>query len=263
MTRWKATASLLGFVAITVLLASWDYGNGNINVAPSILGLRHLSTLCMVLAISCLRPPARISIFTSLCTALSGLWNFESLIGTLAIHLAFIAMTNLRERTYKRLFSDAALAVSPVLLSISALVVGALPRSGFGPDYKIYLGFLSAYNPVSPFWSHAVDPRFLAWMTVLLSVLLVFSESWRGVFWPERLESYRSPVTLYYKFLPMAVMVVMTAAYYAFRSYDYTLLIAFLPFMALAIPGILGAVNYFASAPLPTILFLAVPAFPG
>jgi hypothetical protein len=263
MTRWKATASLLGFGAIAVLLASWDYGNGNINVAPSILGLRHLLTLCMVLAISCLRPPARLSIFTSLCTTLSGLWNFESLIGTLGIHLAFIAMTNLRERAYKRLFTDAALAVSPVLLSISALFVGALLRSGFAPDYKIYLDFLAAYNPVSPFWSHAADPKFLAWMTVLLSVFLVFSESWHGVFRPERFEGYLAPVTLYYKFLPMAVMVVMTAAYYAFRSYDYTLLIAFLPFMALAIPGILGVANYLASAPLPTTLFLAIPAFLG
>jgi hypothetical protein len=263
MTPWKATASLLGFASIAVLLASWDFGNGNINVAPSILGLRHILTLCMVLAISCLCPPARLSIFTSLCTALSGLWSFESLTGTLGIHLAFIAMTSLRQRAFKRLFTDAALAVSPVLLSISVLFVGTLLRSGFAPDYKIYLDFLAAYNPASPFWSHAADPNFLAWMTVLLSVFLVFSESWRGVFQPEGFERYLAPATLYYRFLPMAVMVVLTASYYAFRSYDYTLLIAFLPFMALAIPGILGAANCLASAAVPIALFLAIPAFLG
>ena len=157
MTRWKATASLLGFAAITVLLACWDHGNGNINVAPSVLGLRHLPTLCMVLAISCLRPPARLSIFTGLCTALAGLWSVECLIGTLGIHLSSIAMINLRARAYGRLVTDAALAASPLLLSIAALMIATLLRSGSLPDYQTYLDFLAVYNPTSNFWSHAAD----------------------------------------------------------------------------------------------------------
>jgi hypothetical protein len=263
MTRWKATASLLGFAAVAVLLAGWDYGNGNVNVAPSILGLRHLPTLCMVLAISCLQPPARLSVFTSLCTALSALWSFEALIGTLGLHLAFIAMTDVRARAYRDLVRNTVRAAFPALLSIFATFAVTLVSSGFAADYKMYLDFLEVYNPTSPFWSHAVDPQFLAWMTMLLSVFLVFGESWRGVFRPEEAERFLPPDALYYKFLPMAVMVVLTAAYYAFRSYDYTLLIALLPFLALAIPVILAVASHLVAAPVPTSLALAIPVFVG
>ena len=262
MTQWKATASLLGFAAIAVLLACWDYGDGNVNIAPSILGLRHLLTLCMVLAISCLQPPERLSIFTGLCTALAGLWSVECLVGTLGIHLSSIAMINLRAREYKRLITDAALAASPVVVSIAILATATLVQSGLLPDYQTYLKFLAAYNPTSAFWSHAADVQFLAWMTILLSVVLVLCECWRGVFGVQtfglRLFSYE----LYYKFLPMAALVAVTAAYYTFRSYDYTLLIAFLPFSALAIPGILAAASHLATAA-PARLLFVIPFFVG
>ncbi|MCK1287613.1 hypothetical protein IVB41_27290 [Bradyrhizobium sp. 44] len=261
MTRWKATASLLGFASITVLLACWDYGNGNINVAPSVLGLRHLLTLCMVLAISCLRPPARMSIFTSLCTALAGLWSVECLIGTLGIHLSSIAMINLQTRTYRRFFTDAALAGSPMLLSIAVLLTTTLYRSGSLPDYRTYLAFLAAYNPISDFWSHAADSQFLAWITILLSVFLVLCEGWRHVFSTQTLGPHLSAAGFNYKFLPMSAMTALTAAYYVFRSYDYTLLMAFLPFSALAIPGILGATNRLARAPASAKLLCVIPIF--
>jgi hypothetical protein len=261
MTRWKATASLLGFAAIAVLLACWDYGNGNVNVAPSILGLRHLLTLCMVLSISCLRPPARLSIFTSLCTALAGLWSVECLVGTLGIHLLSVAMVNLRARAYKRLLSDAALAASPLVVSIAVLATATLVQSGSLPDYRTYLEFLAAYNPTSTFWSHAADAQFLAWMTILLSVLLVLCECWRGVFHLQTFGPRLVPDELYYKFLPMAALVAVTAAYYAFRSYDYTLLVAFLPFSALAIPAVLAAAGRLATASVPARLLFVIPIF--
>ncbi|MET4450294.1 hypothetical protein [Bradyrhizobium sp. RT3b] len=261
MTRWKATASLLGFAAIAVLLACWDYGNGNINVAPSILGLRHFPTLCMVLSISCLQMPARLSIFTGLCTALAGLWSVECLIATLGIHLSSIAMINLRARAYGRLITDVAFAASPVVVSIAVLLTVTLVQSGSLPDYQTYLKFLAAYNPTSAFWAHAADSQFLAWMTIQLSVLLVLCECWRGVFRVQAFGPRLFPDELYYKFLPMAALVAVTAAYYAFRSYDYTLLIAFLPFSALAIPGILGAVRRLVTAPVPARLLFVIPIF--
>lgn len=263
MTRWKATASLLGFAAIGVLLACWDYGNGNVNVAPSILGLRHLPTLCMVLSISCLRPPARWSIFTILCTALAGLWSVECFVGTLGIHLLSIAMIDLRARASKRLFTDGALAASPVVVSIAVLATATLVQSGSLPDYRTYLKFLAAYNPTSTFWSHAADAQFLAWMTILLSVVLVLCECWRGVFHQQAFGPHLSPDALYYKFLPMAAFVTVTGAYYAFRSYDYTLLVALLPFTALAIPAILVAAGCLATAPVPERFLFVIPIFIG
>jgi hypothetical protein len=261
MTRWKATASLLGFAAVAVLLACWDYGNGNVNVAPSILGLRHLPTLCMVLSISCLQPPARSSIFTVLCTALAGLWSVECLIGTLGIHLLSIATINLQARTYRRLVTDAAWATSPLLLSIAVLSAATLVRSGSLPDYRTYLQFLRTYNPTSAFWSHAADSQFLAWITILLAVFLVLCDSWRCVFRLPISGPHIPPNRLYYKFLPMTALVALTAAYYAFRSYDYTLLIAFLPFAALAIPGTLSVANRLLTVPGPAKLLLAIPIF--
>ena len=59
----------------------------------------------------------------------------------------------------------------------------------------------------------------------------------------------------------MAAMVAVTAAYYVFRSYDYTLLMAFLPFSALAIPAILGFAARLSMTSGPAKLLLAIPVF--
>lgn len=243
MTAWKMTAVLLGFVAIAAFLAGWDFGNGNVNVAPSILGLRYLPALCMVLAISCLRAPACLSIATALCSIMAGLWSIESLIGAVGIHLSFIVFTNLHGRTYRRLLTSALAALVPMLGSFLILSAITLLRAHSFPDYATYLKFLAVYNPVSSFWSHAANYEFLAWMTPLLFVFIVLYRSWSGIFVFSKNTLETLPEKLYWRFLPMAALVCFTSSYYVFRSYDYTLLTALLPFLALSIPAILELAN--------------------
>src|SRR5262249_27856944 len=106
MTRWKLAGLLLGIFSIALFFAAYIYGYGNINDAPSVVAFRHLPTLSMVLALSCLRPPQRHSVFTALATFVSGIWSVETLTGTLCVHLAFLGLLGSRDHAVVRLLVD-------------------------------------------------------------------------------------------------------------------------------------------------------------
>jgi hypothetical protein len=64
---------------------------------------------------------------------------------------------------------------------------------------------------------------------------------------------------LFGRYVPLAALTIAMAAYYAFRSYDYTLLIAALPFAALTIPAVLSFVAVILSARGPARLLVLIP----
>ena len=106
MSHWKLPAMLLGFLSVAAFLALYAGGYQNANDAPSVLGLRYLPTLIMVLALSLLRSPQRFSWFTAASTFIAGLWSIETLVGTLAVHAAFLGLLALRDRAFLRLLVD-------------------------------------------------------------------------------------------------------------------------------------------------------------
>lgn len=258
MSAYRLAAMLLGVAAIGLQLAVWDFGNGNLAVAPSILGLRHLPTLLLVFALSTLRPPNRHSGLSLGAVFLAGLWSFETLVGTLGVYFGFLAFQELRRQSITGLIRDGAIALAPVFAAVGATCLGAWLRSGQLPRYDLYLRFFGTYNPLSEFWAFPTNPAFFGWMVPLLAIFLVFANALA-----RRGEAGRETDTLYYRTVPMALFVLPTGAYFAFRSYDYTLAVALLPTMALIIPAALNWTYRLGRTPGTARLLTMVPALIG
>ena len=260
MTRWKLAASLLGLLAVMLFLAAWGRGYSNVNEAPSILALRHLPTLLMVLAISNLTPPRRSSFFTALATLISSQWSVETLIGTLGVHLAFIGFLALRDRAFVRLVYDSALAVVPAIAGIFATTIATLLMTGSLPDFATYLAFLTSYNPLAQYWTIVASPMFFGWLPMFFAVLLIFGDVWTRIFRRSLRVAAVDDETLFYRFVPMASLMMVQALYFAGRSVDYTLIMALLSFCAIAIPPALGvtAAILTARGPIKSLALLPV-----
>jgi hypothetical protein len=68
---------------------------------------------------------------------------------------------------------------------------------------------------------------------------------------------------LFYRFLPMSSLLLIQVAYYAERSVDYTLVLAVLPFCAIAIPAVLRVTAATVAARWPVKLTALVPVAIG
>jgi hypothetical protein len=240
MTPWKLAASFFGLLAIVFFLAAWGRGYGNVNEAPSVLALRHFPTLLIVLSISNLTPPKRSSFFTALATFISSQWSVETLIGTLGIHLAFLGLLGLRDRAFARLVYDAAMAVAPAAAGIVTTTIVTLLMTGSLPDYATYLAFLTSYSPLAESWTIAASPMFLGWLPMFFAIFLVFGDAWMRIFRRSLRVANVDDETLFYRFAPMASLLMIQVSYFVSRSVDYTLIIALLSFCAIAIPAMLS-----------------------
>jgi len=246
MTKYRMAALVLGFIAIGLQLASWGGGTSNINVAPSILGLRYFPTLLLVFSISLLQAPRRHSALTFVSIFLASLWSFETLVGTLGVYAGFVVLLALHDRKFARGIIDVALIAALVITALLMTSVAIWLSSGQLPRYDIYLSFFSVYNPISSFWTYPANSTFFGWVIPMLAVFLVLADAWCRILAGNRPLENVSCIThtqtnvLFYRFVPMALLVLPMAAYYAFRSIDYTLAIALLPTAALIIPGFLS-----------------------
>jgi hypothetical protein len=263
MSTLKLPALLIGFLSIGVLMAVWGEGASNINFAPSIMGLRYLPVLLMVLSISLLPYPTRHSVLTVASTFIAGLWSSEALVGALAIHVAFLGMLGLRDRSIFRVLADGVLACLPVLASIVALSTFTLLQAGMLPHYRIYLDFMSVYSMLSSFWSLPANPLFLGWIAVLLAVFLVLADGWTRIFDPTAQVTELTVVALYYKFVPMALLAILMSAYFVGRSVEYILVVALLPFVALVFPALLRLAIVLSRNQTISLLALTLPVLAG
>lgn len=223
-------AILIGLIAIYFLLDGWDHGKGNLNIAPSPLA-RYLPTLMMVVAIALLKPPDRHSIFTASAMILSTMWSVETLIGTIGVQMIFLSALAIRERNWRAITRDALIAILPAIITLSVFCLVVYAQSAHWPRFDIYLRFLSVYNPLSDYWA---KPRqdFYWWIPLLIVIFLSLAHCWINV-----LDRRISPGVdrQIYCILPMSALCLWSALYYVSRSIDYTLLIAFLPFVAVLI----------------------------
>ena len=240
MSQWKLAASLSGLLAFALFMASWGRGYGNVNEAPSILALRYLPTLLMVLAISNLAPPRRFSFLTVLATFISSQWSFETLVGTLGVHLAFVGMLALRDRAFVRLVVDGVVAVVPAIAGIVTTTVATLLVTGCAPDFATYLAFLTSYNPMAPYWAVVANPMFFGWLPMFFAVLLTFGDAWTRIFRRSFRVTAADDATLFYRFVPMAALLMLQLTYFVGRSVDFTLGMSLLSFTAIAIPPTLA-----------------------
>lgn len=223
-------SALLGLIAIYFLLDGWDHGEGNLNIAPSPLA-RYLPTLMMVVAIALLKPPDRHSIFTASAMVLSTIWSVETVVGTIGVQMAFLSALATRERNWRAFRRDVLIAIIPTVITLGAFCFVIYVQSAQWPRLDIYLRFLSVYNPMSDYWA---KPRqeFYWWAPMLLVVFLSLAHCWISI-----LDRRISPGAdrQIYCLLPMSALCLWSALYYVSRSIDYTILIAFLPFVAVLI----------------------------
>lgn len=264
MTRWKLAGLLLGILSIALYMAAWGRGYANVSDAPSVLGFRYLPTLAMVLALSCLRVPARHSALTALSTFFSGLWSVETLVGTLGIHFAFLGLLGLRDRAIVRAIGDGIAALLPAAAAVLVMTIATLLVAGAPPDYGTYLGLLAIHHPLEgeP-WSVAVNPMFLGWSGMLLAMFVVMSDAWARVLNPPSGLMGVGGDAVFYRFVPMTMLLMLQAAYFVGRSVDYNLAMALLPFCALAIPAALAVTTTVSTAAGPARLLTLVPAAIG
>src|SRR5262249_52145027 len=103
--------------------------------------------------------------------------------------------------------------------------------------YTVYLRFLSYYNILASFWGIAADGLFWGWVPMLLAYFLVIGAAWLRVFSPSRRLLPLDDHQLFYRYVPMAGLLAVMGSYYAGRAVDFTAVLAFLPFAAIAIPA--------------------------
>jgi hypothetical protein len=230
VSKGRTLALLLGLLSIAFLMVAWGHGESNLNASPSPL-MRYFPTLMMVVAIAFLQTPARHSVLTATATAFSAIWSVDTLFGTLAVHMAFLAAMILQTREWSRIPKDILLALSPAVLAVAALSMLIAWKAGELPHFGVYLDFIHAYNPLSDFFAIPRQP-FYWWVPMLASAFLVLTYIWMNII---RGGDSAGAAALLYRGLPMTVLLVWAGLYYAIRSADIALLKAFLPFAALAI----------------------------
>jgi hypothetical protein len=263
MSRLKLPALLLGFLSVAVFLALYAHGYQNVNDAPSILGFRYLPALGMVLALSCLRPPRRFSWFTALSTCIAGLWGLETLIGTLGVHVAFLGLLALCDRAPFRLLSDGIKALLPAAAAVALMTLATFLRAGTLPDFGTYLQVHAAYNMLLEPWAVLANPMFYGWMAMLLAIFVVLNDAWMRLLSPPAHTTVLDDAALFYRFVPMTMLLIVQASYFAGRSIDATLDLAIFPFCALAIPAALACVAAFVAEKGPVRLLALIPVAIG
>ena len=244
-------------------LALYAGGYQNANDAPSILGLRYLPLLGMVLALSCLRPPRRFSTFTALSTCAAGLWSFETLVGTLGIHVAFLGLLALRDRAPFRLLGDGVKALLPVMAASVLIILATLSARGGSAGFRAKPADFWSDNTGWKAWYVVANPMFLGWMAMLLAIFVVMNDAWIRVLEPTAHATSIDDEALFYRFVPMTVLLMLQASYFVGRSIPATLDLAIFPFCALAITASLGGVAAIAAQKGPVRLLALIPVAIG
>ena len=258
-TRHRLAALWFGLIILTFWLAGWSYGEGNVNVAPSVLGVRYLPVMLLTVALAVGTGDKRHSFLTFLASFLAALWSAEAVAGVLALHWGFLALINLRDRSFGRLALDLALACLPIVGGLMAMSLGTFLVSGKLPAFAIYMGYFVSYNPVAKFWSRPFVGLFWGWIPFLLAVTVTVGICCLAVIGGQRSELRNWTDHWLRKCLPAALLTAFTAAYFAGRAVDYVILIALLPLSLLLIPAFLWLANAAASRHRVAASLLAIP----
>jgi hypothetical protein len=100
-----------------------------------------------------------------------------------------------------------------------------------------YLGFLSVYNMLNWPLEATADARFFGWLPAWLAVFLVLADAWMRTFSRGARVMPLPDDDLFYRYVPMAMLLLYQTSYFVARGVDYTLVMALLAFCALAAPA--------------------------
>jgi hypothetical protein len=256
-TRHRLAALWLGLLVLTFWLSGPAYGDGNINATPSVLGVRYLPPMLMAVALAGAEGK-RHSVLTFFASFLAACWSAEAIAGVLALHCGYLALVNLRDRSFRRLVADIALACLPIIVGLITVSLAILSTSGKWPAFAIYLGYFSSYNPMATLWSVPFTGLFWGWIPILLAVTTVLGICCQTAFaGRQHTLPYWSDHWL--RYFPAALLTTLTSAYFAGRAVDFVILVALLPFSLLLIPASLWLANAAASRDRVAASLLAIP----
>ena len=258
-TRHRLAALWLGLLVLTFWLSGWLYGAGNVNAAPSVLGVRYLLPMLMTVALGTGAEGKRHSVLTFLTSFLAAIWSVEAIAGVLALHCGYLVLVNLRDRKFGRLTVDVALACLPTVVGLVTMSLAIWLVSGKLPAFAVYLGYFGSYNPVATYWAVPFDGLFWGWIPILLAVVTVL-----GVCCQTAIVGRRGKLPHWTDHwlrhcLPAALLTVLTSAYFAGRAVDFVIMIALLPFSLLLIPASLWLANLAASRNRVAVSLSAIP----
>jgi hypothetical protein len=92
---------------------------------------------------------------------------------------------------------------------------------------------------------------FFGWLPMFFAILLTLGEVWMRIFQRSIRVAAVDDETLFYRFVPMASLLMLNLSYFVGRSVDYTLIMGLLSFSAIAIPPTLSAVAAILNASWP------------
>jgi hypothetical protein len=81
---------------------------------------------------------------------------------------------------------------------------------------------------------------FFGWLPMFFAVLLTFGDAWTRIFRRSLQVTAADDATLFYRFAPMAVLLMLQLTYFVERSVDFTLGMSLLSYAAIAIPPTLA-----------------------
>jgi hypothetical protein len=258
-TRHRLAALWLGLLVVTFWLSGWSYGDGNVNAAPSVLGVRYVLPMLMTVALRTGALSKGHSVLTFLTSFLAAVWSLEAVAGVLALHCGYLVLVNLRDRNFGRLIVDVALACLPIVVGLVAMSLGTLLMSGKLPAFAVYLGYFGSYNPVATYWAVPFDGLFWGWLPILLGIVVVVGICCRiAIFGRQGKLAHWTDHWLRFC-LPAAMLTVLTSAYFAGRAVDFVIMIALLPFSLLFIPASLWLADLAVSRDRIALSLAAIP----
>ena len=182
LTTCRISVVLLGIVVLTLMYGIWGGAyQGNINAAPSSLGIRYFWPAAMVLAIMSLKADRMYDYKTTSIAAAATIWSAEAMIFTSGIQLAFIALSRCMERQYTLFVRDLFIAIIP---NIFILCLGGLTLYLWAqttPDYLLYLYFLLVYSPLKDLWGISSSGGFWGWWLFVLAPVFIISLVFCGI----------------------------------------------------------------------------------
>jgi hypothetical protein len=96
-----------------------------------------------------------------------------------------------------------------------------------------------------------------------LAIFVVWADAWTRVFGQAARLTGMNDAALFYRFVPMATLLMMQAAYFVGRAFPSALVVAALPFCAIAIPAALGFSSAVLAARRPARLLALIPVAIG
>lgn len=203
----------------------------NLDMTPSVSGMRFLPGELLLLSLCFFPPGARFRWHSVAAFALGVMWSTESLVFVTGTYTAFLfASGMLAGRRWVRIVAESCAPLA-LLVGVHAgysLLIYSL--RGEWPLYDIYSALTRTYRTDDGVqWTVEISPNFYQWAAFLVVSFTAIAYAWKRRFWGGKF-SPDSDWTFAAVMFPAAVLATLEASYYVMRSIPTLLTSALFPF---------------------------------